>query len=307
VEIGEIEPPVRRRVRGMTLYTILIWALPAVIVLATVEALVLTVVAKRAYNWRSWAASVTDALARDYLVGAVVTVSLVAPLIGLAWAHRLTTVPLGGVASVALLFVGQELCYYWYHRAAHRVRWFWATHAVHHSPNEFNLGISYRFGVTGKIAGNSFFYVPLIWLGFTPQAVFTTLSLNLLYQFWLHTEWIPKLGWLEYVLNTPSHHRVHHASNAQYIDRNYGGVLIVFDRLFGTFAEERADVPCRYGLATPLRSNNPMKIAFHEWLKLLNDLYGARSLRECTFYLFGPPGWRPNHSTAITEATAWTR
>jgi sterol desaturase/sphingolipid hydroxylase (fatty acid hydroxylase superfamily) len=290
----------------MTLYTILIWALPAVIVLATLEALVLTFVAKRAYNWRSWAASVTDALARDYLVGVFLTVSFVAPLIGLAWAHRLTTVPLGGVASVALLFVGQEFCYYWYHRAAHRVRWFWATHAVHHSPNEFNLGIAYRFGVTSRIAGNALFYVPLIWLGFAPQAVFATLSLNLIYQFWLHTEWIPKLGWLEYVLNTPSHHRVHHASNAQYIDRNYGGVLIVFDRLFGTFAEERADLPCRYGLTTPLRSNNPLKIAFHEWLKLLNDLYGARSVREVAFYLFGPPGWRPERSAAILEARAWT-
>ena len=296
----------------MTLYTILIWALPAVIVLATLEALVLTFVARRtntsrAYNWRSWAASVTDALARDYLVGAFLTVSFVAPLIGLAWAHRLTTVPLGGVASVALLFVGQEFCYYWYHRAAHRVRWFWATHAVHHSPNEFNLGIAYRFGVTGRIAGNALFYVPLIWLGFAPQAVFATLSLNLIYQFWLHTEWIPKLGWLEYVLNTPSHHRVHHASNAQYIDRNYGGVLIVFDRLFGTFAEERADLPCRYGLTTPMRSNNPLKIAFHEWLRMLSDLRGARSVREVALYLFGPPGWRPERSAAFTEAGAWIR
>ena len=289
----------------MTLYTLLIWALPAVIVLATVEALVLTFVARlthsgRAYNWRSWAASITDALARDYLVGAFVTVSLAAPLIGLAWAHRLATVPLGGLASVAVLFVGQEFCYYWSHRAAHRMRWFWATHAVHHSPNEFNLGIAYRFGVTGRIAGNSLFYVPLVWLGFSPQAVFTTLSLNLLYQFWLHTEWIPKLGWLEYVLNTPSHHRVHHASNADYIDRNYGGVLIVFDRLFGTFAEECADLPCRYGLTTPLRSNNPLKIAFHEWLKLLNDLYGARSVREVAYYLFGRPGWRPDGKGSTT-------
>jgi sterol desaturase/sphingolipid hydroxylase (fatty acid hydroxylase superfamily) len=291
----------------MTLYTILIWALPAVIVLATVEALVLTFVAKRAYNWRSWAASVTDALARDYLVGAFVTVSVAAPLIAWAWAHRLTTVPLGGLASVAVLFIGQEFSYYWYHRAAHRVRWFWATHAVHHSPNEFNLGIAYRFGGTGKIAGNSLFYVPLIWLGFSPQAVFTTLALNLLYQFWLHAEWIPRLGWLEYVLNTPSHHRVHHASNTEYIDRNYGGVLIVFDRLFGTFAGERADLPCRYGLTTPLRSNNPLRIAFHEWLKMLNDLYRARSVREVALYLFGPPGWRPEHAGAITEAAAWTR
>jgi sterol desaturase/sphingolipid hydroxylase (fatty acid hydroxylase superfamily) len=275
----------------MDLFKILAWALPAVIVLATLEALVISFWIRRPYNWRSYAASLTDSLAREYLVYPLVAVSLASPVIGFAWQHRLTTIKLDGVATVLVLFVGQEFCYYWYHRAAHRVRWFWASHAVHHSPNEFNLGIAYRFGWTGKLAGNALFYVPMIWLGFAPQAVFVTLSLNLIYQFWLHTEWVPKLGWLEYVLNTPSHHRVHHAANAPYIDRNYGGVLIVFDRLFGTHAEEQGEVPCRYGLTTPLVSNNPLKIAVHEWLNMLNDLYGARSMREVAGYLFGPPGW----------------
>jgi len=283
----------------MTLLTVLTWALPAVIVLATLEGLILTFVARRAYDWRSYAASVTDALVREYVVYAFLSLSLAGPLIELAWKHRLTTVPLGGLASFAALFVGQELCYYWYHRAAHRVRWFWATHAVHHSPNEFNLGVAYRFGWTGRVAGNSLFYVPMVWLGFAPQAVFATLALNLLYQFWLHAEWVPKLGCLEYVLNTPSHHRVHHASNADYIDANYGGVLIVFDRLFGTFVAERDDLPCRYGLVTPLISHNPIRIAFHEWLKLARDLRGARSWREAIGYLFGPPGWRPEQQEAI--------
>ena len=278
----------------MTLFTVLAWALPVVIALATVEGLILTFAAGRAYDWRSWAASATDALVREYLVSAFVSVSLAGPIIELAWQHRLTTLPLGGLASFAVLFLGQEFFYYWFHRAAHRVRWFWATHAVHHSPNEFNLGIAYRFGWTGRLAGNAVFFVPMIWLGFPPKAVFAALSLNLLYQFWLHSEWVPKLGWLEYVLNTPSHHRVHHASNAAYIDANYGGVLIVFDRLFGTFVAERDDLPCRYGLVTPLISHNPVRIAFHEWLNLLNDLRGARSGREVMGYLFGPPGWQPD-------------
>ena len=282
----------------MTLSTVLAWSLPAVIALASLEGLVLTFVARRSYNWRSYAASVTDVLVREYVVYAFVAVSLAGPLIDLAWRHRLATVPLNGFASFALLFLGQEFCYYWYHRAAHRVRWFWATHAVHHSPNEFNLGIAYRFGWTGKIAGNALFFVPMIWLGFAPKAVFAALALNLLYQFWLHAEWVPKLGWLEYVLNTPSHHRVHHASNADYIDANYGGVLIVFDRLFGTFVAERPDLPCRYGLVKPLISNNPIRIAFHEWLNLLDDLRGARSWREAIGYLFGPPGWRPDGPNA---------
>ena len=285
----------------MTLFTVLKWSLPAVIVFATVEALLLTFLARRPYNWRSYAASVTDALVREYLVYAFLSVSLVGPLIGLAWQHRLATVPLGGIASFTVLFIGQEFCYYWYHRAAHRVRWFWASHAVHHSPNEFNLGVAYRFGWTGKLAGNSLFFVPMIWLGFMPEAVFATLSLNLLYQFWLHTEWVPKLGWLEFVLNTPSHHRVHHASNAEYIDANYGGVLIVFDRLFGTFIAERDDLPCRYGLTTPLVTNNPIRIAFHEWLKLASDVRKARSWRAAIGTLGGPPGWRPERNAAETK------
>jgi len=283
----------------MTLFTVLAWSLPAVIGLATAEGLILTFVVRRAYDWRSYAASVTDALMREYVVYALLSVSLAGPAIELAWKHRLATVPLGGLASFAVLFVGQEFCYYWYHRAAHRVRWFWATHAVHHSPNEFNLGVAYRFGWTGRLAGNALFFVPMIWLGFAPRAVFATLALNLIYQFWLHAEWVPRLGWLEVVLNTPSHHRVHHASNAQYIDANYGGVLIVFDRLFGTFITERDDLPCRYGLVTPLISHNPIRIAFHEWLKLVGDLRRARSWREAVGYLFGPPGWRPRTQGAL--------
>ena len=283
----------------MTLFTVLAWSLPAVIGLATAEGLILTFVVRRAYDWRSYAASVTDALMREYVVYALLSVSLAGPAIELAWKHRLATVPVGGLASFAALFVGQEFCYYWYHRAAHRVRWFWATHAVHHSSNEFNLGVAYRFGWTGRLAGNALFFVPMIWLGFAPRAVFATLALNLIYQFWLHAEWAPRLGWLEVVLNTPSHHRVHHASNARYIDANYGGVLIVFDRLFGTFIAERDDLPCRYGLVTPLISHNPIRIAFHEWLKLVGDLRRARSWREAAGYLFGPPGWRPRTQGAL--------
>lgn len=277
----------------LNLTTVLTWSLPVVITLATLEGLILTFVARRPYDWYSYAASLTDVLVREYLVYAFVGISLASPLIALAWAHRLTTVQLNGFASFVLLFLGQEFAYYWFHRAAHRVRWFWATHAVHHSPNEFNLGISYRFGWTGRLAGNALFFVPIIWLGFAPQAVFAVLALNLLYQFWLHTEWVPKLGWLEYFLNTPSHHRVHHASNAGYIDANYGGVLIGFDRLFGTFVAEHADEPCRYGLVKPLLSHNPVRIAFHEWIDLFADLWRARSWREAIGYVFGPPGWQP--------------
>jgi sterol desaturase/sphingolipid hydroxylase (fatty acid hydroxylase superfamily) len=196
-------------------------------------------------------------------------------------------------SAFLLLFFGQEFCYYWYHRAAHRVRWFWGNHAVHHSPNALNLAAAFRIGAFGKLTGTTLFFVPLVWLGFDVRTVLAVLTLNLLYQFWIHATWIPKLGWLEYVLNTPSAHRVHHASNVEYLDANYGGVLIVFDRLFGTYIAERDDLPCHYGLVHPLRSYNPLRVEFAQWLSLAHDLRRARSLRAVFGFLLMPPGWAP--------------
>lgn len=166
----------------------------------------------------------------------------------LLWEYRLWTIPLDQVWGLGLLFFGLEFCYYWHHRISHRVRWFWLTHAVHHSAKHLNLSAAYRLGWTGVLSGHFLFYLPLVGLGFHPLAVMVGLSLNLLYQFWIHTELIPKLGPLEWVLNTPSHHRVHHGSNVEYLDCNYGGVLIVFDRLFGTWVEEDLSNPPVYGL-----------------------------------------------------------
>ena len=273
----------------MTLVRILQFALPVVAVIATLEAVVLAAVMRRNYNWRAYLASLADALGRQYVV-ALLPLSLAAPAVDLAWRQRLFTVPLDTAAAVAVLVLAQDFSYYWFHRCSHRVRWFWATHAVHHSSNELNLGASYRFGWTGRISGTTIFYVPMMFLGFAPPAVGIAGAFALLYQFWLHAEWIPRLGPLEWVFNTPSHHRVHHAANPEYLDRNYGGVLIVWDRLFGTFAKERDDVPCRYGLVTPLVSNNPFVIGFHEWVALVRDLVRARSFREVVAAIAGPPG-----------------
>jgi sterol desaturase/sphingolipid hydroxylase (fatty acid hydroxylase superfamily) len=275
------------------LITILKFSLPAVIAIATLEALFLAFVMRQNYNWRAYFASLADLLGRDYIVMTFLSASIAAPAVRLAWEHRLFTVPLNSTVAVVVLVIGQDFCYYWFHRASHRIRWFWASHAVHHSSNELNLGASYRFGWTGRLTGVAIFYVPMIWLGFAPGPVFMAAAFGLLYQFWVHAEWIPKLGWLEYMLNTPSHHRVHHAANPEYLDRNYGGILIVFDRLFGTFVSERDDVPCRYGLVTPLRSNNPLIIAFHDWAALAQDLRRARSWRERLMCVIGPPGPRP--------------
>ncbi|MGJ7487928.1 sterol desaturase family protein [Variovorax sp. LT2P21] len=266
--------------------------LPLVVIgIATLEGLVRTYWLRRAYDWRAFAASIADALGRRAIDA--LGLSLAAPFLLWAHAHRLQTLALSTPLAFALLFVGQEFFYYGYHRCAHRVRWFWATHAVHHSPNELTLAAAMRLGWTGKLTGTALFFTPLVWLGFPPSAVLASVALNLLYQFWLHAPWMPRLGPLEWVLNTPTHHKVHHASNTEYLDCNYGGVLIVFDRLFGTFVDERADVTIRYGLTTPLSTHNPLRIAFHEWLNLGRDLWAARGWRARLLTVFGPPGAQP--------------
>ena len=263
---------------------------PSVFALSLVEAVALT--RRQRYDWRAFGVSAFDLVAR-IAVSIALPLSIAAPLVHWAVTHRVASFTRDGPRALAVLFVGQEFCYYWYHRAAHRVRWFWCNHAVHHSPNELNLSAAYRIGPFGKLTGTTLFFVPLMWLGFNPKLVLQALTFNLLYQFWLHTTWIPKLGWLEGLINTPSAHRVHHASNPEYIDTNYGGVLMVFDRLFGTYRPERDDVPVRYGLIEPLTTNNPLRVEFHEWLRLARDLWRARSLRVALATLFLPPSWRP--------------
>lgn len=188
----------------------------------------------------------------------------------------------------ALGFLAVEFCYYWQHRFSHTIRWFWASHATHHSPNEFTLPAALRLSWTSTLSGGWVFFIPAALCGLHPLVIATLLTLSLQYQYFLHTEAVRKLGPLEWIFNTPSHHRVHHGSNPEYIDKNYGGVLIIFDRLFGTFAEERA--PVVYGLTKPLHSNNPFVIVFHEWIALFKDVAASRSLGQMLTAAFGKPG-----------------
>jgi len=187
------------------------------------------------------------------------------------------------------LFVGVELFYYWFHLASHRVRWLWATHAVHHSATRFNLSAAIRLGWTGQLTGAFVFFLPLAFLGFHPLAIALMIGLGLLYQFFLHTAVPVSLGPLEWVLNTPNHHRVHHASNLACLDKNYGSVLIVFDRLFGTFARAPDGEPLTFGVKGRAPSNNPITIALGEWGHLLRDTWKARGLGQRLRVLFGPP------------------
>jgi sterol desaturase/sphingolipid hydroxylase (fatty acid hydroxylase superfamily) len=278
------------------------YALPALAVVAVAEALLFARMTGTAYPWREAMASLGVALGqkvKQILVGGL----MIALFMGL-WPYRLLTVPLDRWWGLLLLFLTVEFVYYWQHRLSHEIRWFWATHAVHHSPNHLNFAAALRLGWTAEISGHVLFFAPIVLLGFHPVAVAAALAFNLLYQFWIHSEWLPKLGPLEWLLNTPSNHRVHHASNPDYLDRNYGGVLIVFDRMFGTYALERDDEPCRYGLVDKLDSLNPVTIAFHEWVALARDLRRARTWHERWMYLFGPPGWHPPKRAAVEPGRA---
>ena len=274
-------------------------AAPTVLLLSLLEGIVLSRL-RQGFDWRAFGVSMFDYVLR-IAIALFIPLTIAAPLIAWTVQHRLTRIELDSVGAVLLLFITLEFFYYWLHRAGHRVRWFWGNHAVHHSPNQLNLSASLRIGAFGKLTGNVIFLLPLVWIGFDLRLVLTALTLNLLYQFWIHATWIPKLGWLEYVLNTPSSHRVHHAANLEYLDANYGGVLIIFDRLFGTYIAERDDVPCRYGLVHPITGYNPLQVEFAQWLSLARDLAKARSLRAVLGYLCMPPGWSPDGKGETTE------
>lgn len=263
------------------------WRWPVIALAIMIEAACYLIMRRGAYPWREMWVSIGVYLLR-------IPVSLlkpltVLPLALLVWSHRLVTVPLNTVWSWVAVFIGVELAYYWMHRLSHEVRWLWASHVVHHTPERIHLASAFRLGTTEILSGNWLFYLPLYWLGLNPLAVAGMQVLNLSYQFWLHTDLIGRLGPLEWIFNTPAHHRVHHASNGEYLDRNYGGILIVWDRLFGTFAEERRDVPIVYGLVHPVGTLNPLVIAFHEWIAMARDFCRARSWPARFTQLFGRP------------------
>ncbi|PWR20182.1 sterol desaturase family protein [Zavarzinia aquatilis] len=200
--------------------------------------------------------------------------------------------PFGQIAmdlpGVLLLFLGVEFSYYWHHRAMHRFRLLWATHGVHHSSTRLNLLAAFRLGWGGQLTGGFLFYLPLVLIGFPPLAVLAMLAANLFYQLFLHLSWLPDLGPLDRVLNTPRNHHVHHASNAICLDRNFGGVTVVFDLLFGTYQPLPAE-PLRYGTAAGEATRNPFRIALRGWHDLARRLLAARSFRAAGTALFGRP------------------
>ena len=192
------------------------------------------------------------------------------------------------VWTFLILLVAQDFCYYWFHRASHRIRWMWAAHVVHHSSENMNFTTAFRQSLMYPLAGMWLFWLPLIVIGFEPKWVVFTVLLSLGYQFFVHTQIVSKLGWFEWVMNTPSHHRVHHGVNSQYIDKNYAGVFIIWDKLFGTFVPEQE--PVRYGITKPVNSFNPVKVSFVEWRDMFVEAF-AKGIgwRQRLNALFAPP------------------
>ncbi len=243
---------------------------------------------RRVYDWRETGTSLLLALGNRVLnatLGGIAALPLV-------WAAGLSPlrIEMTGPWAWLGLFLGLEFCYYLHHYAMHRVRWFWATHLVHHSATLFNLSAAIRLGWGGNVLGASLFYLPLALIGFPPIAIGVMFALNLAYQFFLHFAAAPQLGPLEWVLNTPTHHRVHHASNDACLDRNFGGVLIVFDRLFGTFAEAPKEEALRFGLkGQQVRADKPFVILLHGWRVMLADWRAAGSWGGRWRALFGAP------------------
>jgi sterol desaturase/sphingolipid hydroxylase (fatty acid hydroxylase superfamily) len=257
---------------------------------------------RRSYPWREALASLGVFVLR--IPAKLVHLLVVVPVAYFVWAHRVATVPLDTWWGLALLFLGEEFTYYWFHRGSHEIRWLWASHVTHHTPEQIHLGSAFRLGATDVLSGGWLYHMPLILLGFNPLAVGGMLALNLHYQFWIHTDVIGRLGPLEWVFNTPSHHRVHHASNAEYLDRNYGGIVIIWDRLFGTFAREEPETRIVYGLVHPIGSLNPLRIMFHEWGAIAGDTFRANSWRERVNVLFGRPGGSSSGPAAADPSEA---
>jgi sterol desaturase/sphingolipid hydroxylase (fatty acid hydroxylase superfamily) len=239
------------------------------------------------HDLREAATSIATALGNQ-LVRPLASLLVAIPLYA-AYQVRLFDIPTTSVIALVILFVLVDFTDYWFHRASHRVRIMWATHSVHHSSTKFNLTAAVRLGWTGPLSGAAFFFIPLVIIGFHPLAVTAMAVLNLLYQFFLHTEYGPRLGPLEWVLNTPTHHSVHHASNPSCIDKNFAGVFIIWDRLFGTFAAPPRDEKLRFGLLTPLPSQNPMTVNFHEWRRLIADVKNSTGLKARLRALIGTP------------------
>jgi len=271
------------------------FAIPAFVALIIAEMIHARLTGKTEYEPRDTAASLTMGVGNT--VSGIILGGLAA-----AWFLYIEQFALFDIGwalwAFALAFVLDDFVYYWSHRMAHTVRWWWADHVIHHSSQHYNLSTALRQPWLSPLTLKFIFFGSwLVLIGFPPAMVAFVGALNLIYQFWIHTEAVRRLpAWIEAVFNTPSHHRVHHATNAIYLDRNHAGVFIIWDKMFGTFQPELDEEPCRYGIVRNLGTYNPIKICLHEWVGIVKDVASAKSLKDALGYFLGPPGWSPDGS-----------
>ena len=258
-----------------------------VALLSVLAELAWRLLSRRGYDGRS--ALTTLGLMAGNVPAAVLHALVVGGLFAAAWRIAPVHLPLRSAWTWTGGFVAVEFAYYWFHRASHRLRWMWASHAVHHSAEQMTFLSALRLGWTNVLSMGWIVYLPVVLMGFDPRLVGLMLAAGLHYQFFLHTEMQLPLGPLEWIFNTPSHHRVHHGTDDWCLDRNFGGVLIVFDRLFGTFAAERGDAPIHYGLKGRVPEANPVKLVLREWAGLFAEMARAGGLRRALAIALAPP------------------
>lgn len=243
------------------------------------------------YSLKDSMASMT--LGASYvLLEVVVNALFVYAVLDWVYSYRLMTISMN-VWTFLLLFLLVDFLFYVYHYTAHKVRWFWATHVVHHASEHMNFTTAGRQSTLYAFSGLFLFFLPAALLGFAPEWGLFALAVNLSYQWFIHTQWVKKLPRaIEFIFNTPSHHRVHHGRNPEYIDRNFGGTLIIWDRLFGTFVEEREDLPPEYGITRQIHSYNPVTLTLHEFIALFRDMAKPGPLWLRLKHLWATPEWQ---------------
>jgi len=208
------------------------------------------------------------------------------------WLHQFSFFKIELTVYTAFIaFILQDFLYYWFHKASHHIHWLWAAHVVHHSSTKMNFSTAFRQSLMYPIAGMWVFWLPMIIIGFDPKIVLAVVALNLAFQFFVHTQIVDKLGFLEKIFNTPSHHRVHHSTNKAYLDRNFAGVLIIWDKLFGTFVEENEALhkPCKYGIIGQINSNNPFWVSLHQWVHMFKEAKRVEGFKGKWNVFFGYP------------------
>ncbi|MEO5936950.1 MAG: sterol desaturase family protein [Terriglobales bacterium] len=263
-------------------------AIPAFLLLLSAEATFDAILRRGLYERQDTFASLSMGVG-NVLIG-LGTKAMQFVIFTFVYQFRLFEIPATAWWAWALLFFADDFTYYVFHRTSHECRLFWASHVVHHSSQRYNLSTALRQTWTGGFMGFVFWlWLPLV--GFHPVMVLTMQAISLLYQFWIHTEVVRSLGPLEAVLNSPSHHRVHHGSNVRYLDRNHAATLIIWDRIFGTFVPEAREEKVVYGLTKNIGSYNPVRIAFKEWIDLVRDVREAPDQKTKLRYVFAPPGW----------------